>query len=260
MKWVGGKGRLLEQFRSFLPSEYGCYFEPFLGGAALFFALAPAKASLSDVNEELIDCYTAVRDNVDSVIRALKLHYYDEDYFYKVREQSPKELPLPSRAARTIFLNRTGYNGLYRVNSAGRFNVPFGRYTNPLICDEANLHACSRALQEVRLTACDFGTSTSQAKSGDFVYFDPPYAPISPTADFTSYSADGFDWASQERLAAVFTELASRGVQVMLSNSDVPKIRKLYRGFSIDEVKAERRVNSNAAKRGRITEIVVRSY
>jgi DNA adenine methylase len=260
LKWVGGKGQLLSQLWPMLPGQFGRYIEPFLGGAALFFALRPARAVLSDVNEELIDCYRSVRDDVDGVIAALGKHRHDRDHFYAVRGLDPSALPLPERAARTIFLNRTGFNGLYRVNSSGRFNVPFGSHRNPTICDEANLRACSLALRGVRLEVRDFGKVARSARRGDLVYFDPPYAPVSSTSDFTAYAAGGFGWEQQERLAAVFGRLARRGVQVLMSNSDVPTLHALYEGFPLRVVHAARAINSVASKRGRVREIVVRGY
>ncbi len=260
LKWVGGKGQLLDQFRSLLPDTFGRYFEPFLGGGALFFARGPGSAVLADVNVELVDCYCAIRDSVDDVIRALRKHRYEKEHYYAVRLRRPESMTLPRRAARTIFLNRSGYNGLYRVNRAGRFNVPFGRYTNPTLCDASNLHACSKALQGVELRCCGFASAVEDAQRGDFVYFDPPYVPVSPTANFTQYAAGRFGWAQQQELAKVFRDLAGRGVSVMLSNSDTPEVRALYRGFRIDGVAATRMINSNPERRGKVTEVVVRSY
>ena len=263
LKWVGGKGQLLEQFRSLIPAGFdrssGRYFEPFVGGAALFFSMKPKRAVLTDVNAELINTYCAVRDCVEDVILALEKHRYDRDHYYRVRELDPASLPTPERAARTIFLNKTGFNGLYRVNRAGRFNVPIGRYTNPSFCDKDNLRACSLALKTAEIKVRDFTKVVSRAKVGDFVYFDPPYDPVSETADFTSYVPGGFGWDRQQELASVFTKLATKGVHVMLSNSDTPAIRALYAGFRIDDVFASRSINSNAARRGKIGEVVVRS-
>jgi DNA adenine methylase len=265
LKWVGGKSQLLEQMEPLLPRTFKRYFEPFVGGAALFFDLRAkeridAGAYLSDVNKELIDCYVAVRDHVEDVIRALRDHKYESRHYYAVRAQNPEDLPLPKRAARTIFLNKTGYNGLYRVNKSGQFNVPFGRFKNPLFLDENNLRACSRALQGISIEVADFARVLETAKKRDFVYFDPPYVPRSPTSDFTAYIPGGFGAAEQKKLAEVFAELAKRGVYVMLSNSDTPFVRELYAGFYIDVVYAARSVNSNASRRGKLPEVVVRSY
>jgi DNA adenine methylase len=259
LKWVGGKSQLLDQFRPLLPPVFGRYFEPFVGGAALFFERRPARALLSDVNEELIDCYRAVRDDVDGVINALQKHEYEREHYYAVREVDPRTLSLPARAARTIFLNKTGFNGLFRVNRSGKFNVPFGRYSNPNFRDVDNLRACSLALKHVDLQPRDF-KSVMDAEPHDFVYFDPPYVPVSDTADFTSYAAGGFSWKEQEELAAVFKKLTRKGVYAMLSNSDTPAVRDLYAGFRIDEVFASRSVNSDGTRRGKVAEVVVRNY
>jgi DNA adenine methylase len=260
LKWVGGKGQLLAQFRGLLPSDYGRYFEPFLGGGAVFFSLAPRRAVLSDVNGELVDCYIAIRDSVDDVIEALGAHRYEKEHYYDVRALDPGSLSVPERAARTIFLNRTGYNGLYRVNRRGGFNVPFGRHSNPRLCDPDNLRACSRALQGVDIRCREFDDAVKGARRDDFVYFDPPYVPVSTTANFTNYVAGPFGWPEQQRLAEVFARLAHRGVLVMLSNSDTLAVRDLYRGYRIERVAAARSVNSNPERRGKVPEVVVRSF
>jgi DNA adenine methylase len=263
LKWAGGKGQLLAQLRPLLPSGYGRYFEPFVGSAAVFFALRPRQAALTDVNRELIDCYRAVREDVEQVIAALRRHAYDEDHYYRVRNLDPAQLSPPDRAARTIFLNKTGYNGLYRVNKKGRFNVPFGRYKNPGFAhaDQLdNLRAGARALRRVTLEVRDFGEVESHARARDFVYFDPPYVPASSTADFTSYVPGGFGWGEQRRLADVFARLTRKGVRAMLSNSDTPAVRELYGAFRIDAVLASRSINSRADKRGKVGEVVVRNY
>jgi DNA adenine methylase len=262
LTWAGGKGQLLAQLRPLLPAAgtYGRYFEPFAGGAALFFALNPKRALLADVNAELIDCYKAARDDVDAVIEALGQYRYGADHYYRAREIDPRTLPLAERAARTIYLNRTGYNGLYRVNRSGKFNVPMGRYTNPTLCDAANLKACSRALAKVVLRLEDFEAVAARAKPGDFVYFDPPYVPVSDTADFTSYVPGGFGSDQQRRLAGVFADLARRGVHAMLSNSDTPAVRELYEDFRIHRVLASRHINSRGSRRGKVGEVVVTTF
>ena len=260
LKWAGGKGRLIEQLRPLLPAPFKRYFEPFAGGAALFFALGPERASLTDVNEELIDCYRTIRDHVEDVIDALGQHRYEPKHYYRVRALDPQGLGLADRAARTIFLNKTGYNGLYRVNRAGKFNVPIGRYTNPRVCDPENLRACSAALQGVELERRDFAEQVARAKKGDFVYFDPPYDPTSATSAFTSYAPGGFGLDGQERLAAVFAALASRGVHAVLSNSDTPLIRELYRPYRVVPVLAARSINSRGSRRGKVGEVVVTSF
>lgn len=264
LKWAGGKGQLMAQLLPLLPSRtVRRFFEPFVGSAALFFALRPEKATLSDVNAELVDCYRAVQTDVDAVIRALSAHRYEERAYYRVREQDPASLSVPARAARTIYLNKTGYNGLYRVNRAGRFNVPFGRYTNPGFASPdslENLRACSRALAGVRLLVRDFGEVVRDAREGDLVYFDPPYVPVSDTSDFTAYVPGGFGPREQERLASVVHALSERKVLVMLSNSDTPVVRDLYARYRIDVVSASRSINSRGNRRGKIAEVVVRNY
>lgn len=265
LKWVGGKTQLLEQLQPLLPATFRRYFEPFVGGAALFFDLRAkdrllAEICLSDVNVELIDAYTAIRDSVDEVIAVLRGHRYESDYYYEVRSLDRAKLSKVESAARTIFLNKTGYNGLYRVNRSGQFNVPFGRFTNPAFCDVENLRACSRALRGVDLRPNAFESILETARKGDFVYFDPPYVPLSPTSDFTAYIPGGFGEGEQRKLAKVFGKLARRGVYAMLSNSDTPFVRELYRDFDIQTVYASRSVNSNAARRGKLPEVVVRTY
>jgi DNA adenine methylase len=263
LKYVGGKTALLPEILSRLPSEITpTYYEPFLGGGAVFFALAAAglfkRAVLGDINTELVGTYAALSSNVEGVIRALKKHVYDEDYYYAVRAQDPSKLTVEARAARLIYLNRTCFNSLYRVNLKGKFNVPFGRYTNPTICDEANLRAVSAALRRsVSLVALDFQNVVLPAKRGDVVYMDPPYWPASKTANFTAYSAGGFGPEDQARLRDVAKKLIDRGVHVLLSNSDTPPVRELYKGFKIEEVSAPRRVNSKADKRGNVGELLI---
>jgi len=266
LKWAGGKGQLLEQFAPLLPraGSYARYFEPFLGSSALFFHLAPHRAFLSDVNREIVDCYRAVKDHAEDVIRELGKHRYTPEDYYRVRDRA-RPRTLASRAARTIYLNKTGYNGLYRVNSAGRFNVPIGKYANPGFASPTLfgvLRACARALGAAKLGDGDFARTLRAAGEGDFVYLDPPYAPVSATADFTAYAAGGFGWSDQERLAKACTELWKRGARVMLSNSDAAPVRRLYEdlGFRIDEVRAARSINSRATSRGKVCELVVRNY
>jgi len=264
LKYVGGKTALLPEILPRLPSEITpTYYEPFLGGGAVFFALAVAgrfeRAVLGDINTELVGTYAALSSNVEGVIRALKKHVYDEDYYYAVRAQDPSKLTVEARAARLIYLNRTCFNGIYRVNLKGKFNVPFGRYTNPTICDAGNLRAVGAALrkQPVSLVALDFQNIVLPAKRGDVVYFDPPYAPAWKTADFTAYTKGGFGSEDQARLRDVARKLIDRGVHVLLSNSDTPAVRALYKGFKIEEVRAPRRVNSKADKRGDVGELLI---
>lgn len=261
LKWAGGKGQLLEQILSRLPREIpGTYVEPFLGGGAVFFELARLgrikHARLSDRNPELVATYLAVRNQLADVIHALRTHINDEEHYYAVRALDPSKLSDPERAARTIFLNRVGYNGLYRVNASGLFNVPFGRYKNPKICDVEGLGHASKALQLADIRVADFAETCAGVGVGDVVYLDPPYVPVSKTASFTSYSGR-FDEAEHHRLAAVFAELVDRGAFVLLSNSDTKLSRALYTGFKITTVEATRAINSKVDKRGVVREVLV---
>ena len=262
VKWAGGKRKLIPSLVSHFPTmqQVNRYFEPFLGGGAVFFHLQHPCSFLSDSNEELVELYHTVRDVVESLIDALKKHHNEEKYFYEVRSQNPASLSPVERAARFIFLNKTCYNGLYRVNSKGRFNVPFGKYKNPLICDAERLRAASLALQSAEIIAADFEEALSGAEPRDFIYFDPPYYPLSKTSSFTAYTASNFDISEQERLAQVYRDLHRRGCYIILSNSDTPLIRKLYADFQIIEVQASRAINSRADGRGKITELLIINY
>lgn len=267
VKWAGGKGQIVNELLKRAPAQYGTYYEPFAGGGAFFFALSPSRAVLNDKNEELINAYCVIRDDVDRLVAVLAHHAAEHarslpssDYYYRVRSVDPSTLDPTERAARFIFLNKTCYNGLWRVNSDGQFNVPFGRHKNPRILDEPNLRAISSLLRDVTLTCLDFEESVAAAGPGDFVYFDPPYDPISDTACFTRYVDQGFGTADQERLARVFESLSERGVRAMLSNSDTPFIRSLYPGRPLDVVLAKRPINCRAERRGVVNELIIRNY
>lgn len=262
LKWAGGKGALLSQFAPHFPAlgRYKRYFEPFLGGAAVFFHLQPAESFLYDLNPQLIEVYSVVRENVEELISALKIHHNDREYFYEIRAQQPNELTSIQRAARFIFLNRTCYNGLYRVNRQGQFNVPFGKYKNPTICDEHGLRLASSSLQQAHLEVADFEVVLGVAERDDLVYFDPPYEPLSPTSSFTSYTSDGFNSADQRRLVDTFRTLDARGCLLMLSNSSAPLIYELYQGFHIHEINARRAINSKANGRGIIKELLITNF
>jgi DNA adenine methylase len=260
LKWAGGKGRLLAQYQPLFPQRFERYFEPFVGAGAVFFHLAPPNAHLSDVNPELVNAYQVIRNHVEELIATLASYPHDRDFYYALRARDPEHMPAVERAARIIYMNKTCFNGLYRVNRRGQFNVPFGDYKNPRILDEAGLRAAHSALQNVSITHQGFDAVLAEAKSGDFVYFDPPYHPLSPTASFTSYAADDFGPEDQIRLAAVFRRLDAKGVKLMLSNSDTPFIRDLYEGFHIQQVWAPRAINRDAAKRQPVAEVVVTNY
>lgn len=264
LKWAGGKGQLLSELLARVPTAFGSYFEPFLGGGALFFALYTQgrvdEAHLSDANSKLMDTYRAVRDEAEAVIAELPAFTNDRELYYQVRSWRHDELGPARRAARFIYLNKTCYNGLYRENQRGEFNVPFGRYRRPRICDADNLRAAALALRDAHLQSHDFDKVLDPAKSGDFVYFDPPYHPLSATSSFTSYREEGFGPDEQRRLARAFQQLDRRGVYVMLSNSDTPLIRELYGGYVVEQVEAARPINSKSERRGKISELIVRNY
>ncbi len=264
LKWAGGKSQLLTTFDQFFPDKFEGYFEPFLGGGAVFFHLYGTRpafhASLSDGNQELINAYQIVRDQVGALCRSLSKHKNESDYFYSVRAQDVTKLSKVERASRLIYLNKTCFNGLYRVNSKGHFNVPFGSYKNPRLCDENNLHAVSAALSDADLSCANFESVLDKAGRGDFVYFDPPYQPLSTTSNFTGYTKSSFTEADQQRLADVAEQLKARGCFVMLSNSDNEFIRKIYRRFRVHTVMATRAINCRADRRGKISELVITSY
>ena len=264
LKWAGGKGRLLEQYEPFLPKHGGTYYEPFLGGGAVFFHLAKRfqRAVLADINPELVNVYACVKERVEELIHRLDQHQHQHghEYYYELRGQHQLKAQV-DRAARLIYLNKTCYNGLYRENSQGQFNVPMGRYKKPAICDSGLLRTASSVLQSATLVKLPFETILNWPLSPqDFVYFDPPYHPISVTSSFTRYSRYGFEAQDQERLATVFRKLAERGIPVMLSNSDCGLIRKLYDGFPIHSIQASRAINSKACRRGKISELLITSY
>lgn len=266
LKWAGGKSKLLPHLLRAVPLSFGRYFEPFVGGGALFYALRPNSVTLTDINFELINTYQVVRDDVEKLIAALSRHVYKEDYFYKVRDadRSPEYLTwsLIEKAARFIYLNRTCFNGLYRVSSHGFFNVPFGSYKDPIICNKEVLRSCSHALQGVELGVRSFEEIITQVKADDFVYFDPPYAPVSKTANFTNYSKEGFGVEKQELLRDLCRELSNKKVKFLLSNSYSESMLELYNnsGFFIDIVESPRSINSKGALRKKIKEILVRNY
>ncbi len=264
LKWVGGKRQLLPAIHSVLPESFDTYVEPFLGGGAVLFSLAPERARVNDLNTELITVYEVVRDDVDELIALLKGYPNDSDFFYEMRARDREpgfaHLSPVERAARTIYLNKTCYNGLYRVNNAGQFNAPFGRYANPKICDEPNLRAVSEYLSTHNVTFYNGDYAAVEANEGEFVYFDPPYDPVNPTSNFTGYQSGGFGRADQIRLKETCDDLNARGVKFLLSNSATDFIKELYADYHIDIVGATRAVNSVASKRGKVDEVLVRNY
>ena len=266
LKWAGGKKQLLLDINAHMPRKFNNYFEPFVGGGAVLFEIQPSHAVINDINPDLCNCYTVVRDSVEELIANLSKHENDKLYFYEMRDWDLKEeyklLSPVERASRTIYLNKTCFNGLYRVNKKGHFNVPFGKYKNPNIVNEEVLRAVSSYLSEnkVEILDMDFEEALEGANEGDFVYLDPPYDPVSDTSSFTSYSMGGFGKDEQERLMDVFVELDKKGCQVMLSNSATDFILDLYKAFRIQIVSASRSINSVGTGRGKINEVLVMNY
>jgi len=267
VKWVGGKRQLLDDLAPLFPKRINAYCEPFLGGGAVLFKLQPDIACVNDINAELIQMYEVIRDNVDELIAALSAHPNEEKHFYSVRDwdrdkEQYRQLTKVERAARIIYLNKTCYNGLFRVNNAGEFNTPFGHYKNPNIVNAPTLKAVSAYFQKAQVTfsSRDYANVLASIAKGTFVYLDPPYDPVSDTANFTGYAKNGFGRSEQIRLRQCCDELNRRGIKFMLSNSATPFIKEQYAAYNITIVKAKRAINSNAAKRGEVDEVVVRNY
>ena len=267
LKWAGGKTQLIKVLLRHCPQDFNNYYEPFVGAGAFFFFLRrqariKKEAWINDVNQELIDCYAAVRDQADEVIECLRKYRHSKAAFYRARKKNPQNLTLPERAARMIYLNKTCYNGLYRVNRQGQFNVPFGNYKSPKYYDPENLQAVSEALKDVEITCGVFEQVLNHAKAGDLVYFDPPYEPLSRTSSFTSYHKTGFSQDDQRKLRDVCVELTKRNVNVLLSNSSAELIVDLYNRpeFVTQKVDAIRAINSNPQKRGKLKELIVTNY
>jgi DNA adenine methylase len=263
LKWAGGKQRLISQYQDYFPDfqRINCYYEPFVGSGAIFFHYQPQNAVLADCNLALMEVYQAVQQDVDAVIAALRPHRNESDYFYEVRALDLSQLTLAERAARIIYLNKTCYNGLFRENSKGKFNVPFGRYKNPTICNENRLRHAASVLQKVTLMSADFEDVVETAVSGDFIYLDPPYAPLSATSSFTQYDKNGFARADQIRLSETIADLTKRGCNVMLSNSSAPIVYELYaEDYRLIEMQARRNINSKGNQRGPIKELLILNY
>jgi DNA adenine methylase len=264
VKWAGGKGQLLSQLEPFFPSpgSYRRYFEPFLGGGAVFFHLQPERAFLSDLNAELISAYEVIRDDVDGLLNSLRRHRDGPEYYYWVRDlPRTRAMSKVQLASRFIYLNKRCYNGLYRVNRRGEFNVPVGRYkTPPRIFDEQNLRNISRLLKNTNLRAASYELALERAGKGDFVYLDPPYQPLSATAYFTGYTKDSFGEADQAQLAEFLQQLDRRGARFLLNNHDTRQLRRLYDGFHIEVARAKRNINSRADRRDGVAELIVTNY
>ncbi len=266
LKWVGGKRQLLPAISNLLPQSFNGYYEAFIGGGAVLFDIQPRQAVINDFNPELINVYRVIKEKPEQLIKDLKRHKNESEYFYELRaldrQTGFNKLSDVKKASRVIYLNKTCYNGLYRVNSAGEFNAPFGRYKNPNIVNETTIRAVSEYLNSNNITILngDFETAVETAQKGDFVYFDPPYVPVSQSANFTGYVKGGFDLKEQERLRNVCNQLNEKGVSFLLSNSSTHIIHELYKNYDIHTVKATRAINSNALKRGAIDEVLIRNY
>ena len=267
-KWTGGKRQLLPVIRELMPKTYNRYFEPFVGGGALFFDLAPKDAVINDFNAELINCYQQIKDNPQELIEILKVHqeYNSKEYYLDLRSADRDEridmMSEVQRAARILYMLRVDFNGLYRVNSKNQFNVPYGRYKNPKIVDENLVSAISTYLNnnKIEIKKGDFEKAVLDVQQGDFVYFDPPYIPLSETSAFTSYTHEGFSYDDQVRLRDTFKKLSDVGAYVMLSNSSSFLVEELYRDFNIHYVEATRTNGAKSSSRGKISEIIVTNY
>ena len=268
VKWVGGKRQLLEDIVPLIPKTFTTYVEPFIGGGAVLFDVQPKKAIINDFNHELINIYRVIKDNPSELILALEKHeeLNSEEYFYKIRSLDRSrcygEMNEIEKAARIIYLNKTCYNGLFRVNRAGQFNSPYGKYKKPNIVNRPVVLAMSKYFNEnnIKIIDGDYKLALKNLRKGAFVYFDPPYMPISTSSSFTGYTENGFDENQQVKLKEECDKLNSKGIKFLLSNSDHPFIRELYKDYKIVTVKAKRSINSNGNKRGEITEILVRNY
>ena len=271
VKWAGGKRQLLTELEKNFPKKFGTYFEPFLGGGAVLFDLLAKKpnlkCSVSDLNSDLVLAYVTIRDKLGRLIESLENHSknYHKDstgYYYEIRKQEPKSQI--EKVSRLLFLNKTCFNGLYRVNSKGKFNVPLGRYTNPNIVNRENLTAVSKFLQsdKIKISCRDFESILNDAKKGDFVYFDPPYQPVSDTANFTSYTHRDFTEDDLQRLADLANQLNSKGSHVLLSNSNTKIVKKIFssKKWKVKEIAVNRAINSNSQKRTGHKEVLIKNY
>ncbi|HFI0384238.1 TPA: DNA adenine methylase [Streptococcus suis] len=267
-KWTGGKRQLLPVIKSLMPVNYNSYFEPFIGGGAVFFELIPKKAIINDFNSELINCYRQIKDNPQKLIELLTKHQENnsKEYYLELRavdrDNRINKMTDVERAARIMYMLRVNFNGLYRVNSKNQFNVPYGRYKNPKIVDSELILSISQYLNKnnIEILTGDFEKAVEDVGAGDFVYFDPPYIPLSETSAFTSYTHEGFSYEEQVRLRDVFRKLDKKGAYVMLSNSSSPLVEELYKGFNIHKVEAIRTNGAKASSRGKISEFIVTNY
>ena len=267
VKWVGGKRQLLDDITPLLPKRINSYCEPFLGGGAVLFSVQPSKAIVNDLNSDLMLVYKVIRDDVEALIASLKKHENNPDYFYKIRDMDRNKRIYQSmsnidKASRILYLNKTCFNGLFRVNSSGEFNSPFGNYKNPNIINEPVLRAVNKyfSLNNITFYNEDFSETLKRVSKSCFVYLDPPYDPVSDTSSFTGYNKGGFDKKEQIRLKECCDELNQRGVKFMLSNSATTFIKELYKEYNITIVEARRSINADATKRGVVEEVLIRNY
>jgi DNA adenine methylase len=270
LKWAGGKTQLLPEILTRMPESFGAYHEPFMGGGAVFFAIGPQRATVSDTNENLVNLYLHTRDSAGALSESLRLLEAEfnslspeeqSEYFYSQRASFNSAAGGSiKKSALTVFLNKTGFNGMYRENAKGQFNIPFAKTKKVALPSRQQLDSCRAALNKADILQTGFSSVTERAKSGDFVYFDPPYVPLTKTASFTSYQATGFSMDEHKDLATVFRRLDDSGVKVLLSNSDTPEVRELFDGFTIDTVLARRSINSKGSGRGTVAEVLVRNY
>lgn len=266
LKWVGGKRQLMPAINELLPKKYTTYYEPFVGGGAVLFEIQPKKAIVNDFNSELVNTYNVIKNQPEKLIEDLKTHINDSEYFYKIRALDRKEdfvqLSDIKKASRMIYLNKTCYNGLYRVNNSGEFNSPFGRYKNPNIVNDVTIRAVSRFLNanDITIINGDFESVLKNIKKGAFVYFDPPYDPVSKSSNFTGYVQGGFNMFDQIRLKDLCDKLDKKGVKFLVSNSATQFILDQYLDYNITFVKANRAINSDASKRGEVDEVLIRNY
>lgn len=266
LKWAGGKRQLLDEIHRYLPDSFNTYYEPFVGAGALLFNLAPTNAVINDYNGELMNMYNIIKNNIEELINHLKIHINDKEYYLKIRaldrEKDYHELSSIIKASRFIYLNKTCFNGLYRVNSKGYFNVPFANAKNPTIFDEnllRNIHTYFNK-NNITINQGDFSNSLEEAKYKDFVYIDPPYDPLSETSSFITYISYEFDRCEQVRVKKIVDELTSKGVQIMISNSSTEFIKGLYKDYNIHIVQAKRSINSVGSKRGNVDEVLITNY
>ena len=264
IKWAGGKRVVLPELKKRLPKKFGRYFEPFIGGGAFLFSLQNSNSHISDMNEELINTYLTIRDNLENLIKDLEEHQNIPEYFYKIRgldrTENYSKLSKIKKASRFIYLNKSCFNGLYRVNSKGQFNTPFGKYKKPTYYIRENLEKCSQFLKDVDIRVGDFSIFEEYIQKDDFFYFDPPYFPITETANFTAYTKDGFGFKEQQRLLDFAKKIDQKGGYFLISNSYSDEVLKFYKDFNIDIIEVGRSINSKGNAREKLKEVLVRNY